>query len=110
MQVIKRRAERFYATEEALGCGRVVSGDSQQRTSFREVPKRVTWIVTSPPYYGMRTSYRINGFAGGFWEGFHPLTIQTPDNWRTVVRMISAKVCEPFGTIALQLPPRVAVL
>ncbi|HWM25063.1 MAG TPA: DNA methyltransferase [Chthoniobacterales bacterium] len=55
MQIIERRAERYYATEKTFGTGGVVAGDSQKAHSFHGVSKRATWIVTSPPYYGMRT-------------------------------------------------------
>lgn len=55
IEIIKLRAERYYSTEETVAVGSVVNGDSQQRGSFDGMVRRPTWIVTSPPYYGMRT-------------------------------------------------------
>jgi hypothetical protein len=55
LDVITRRAERYFGEEktEAVGC--VVAGDSQQCASFSRVDTKASWIMTSPPYYGMRT-------------------------------------------------------
>lgn len=55
LSLITRRAERYFGEEktEAVGC--VVAGDSQQCASFEHVDTKASWIMTSPPYYGMRT-------------------------------------------------------
>ena len=69
MDIIKRRAERYYTAGERIATGSVVNGDSQQETSFCCIDRRVTWIVTSPPYYGMRTyipdQWLRHWFVGG---------------------------------------------
>lgn len=53
--LIERRALHCFGYEETRGRGAVMLGDSQNQGSFAGVTKRATWIVTSPPYYGMRT-------------------------------------------------------
>jgi hypothetical protein len=52
--IIRRRANRCFADEATTGTGLAIHGDSQKASTF-VLPKRVSWIVTSPPYYGMRT-------------------------------------------------------
>jgi len=52
--IIRRRANRCFADEGTTGTGLAIQGDSQKASTF-VLPKRVSWIVTSPPYYGMRT-------------------------------------------------------
>lgn len=75
--VIERRARRYYGS--ALQAGKVercVGGivrcaDSRQPEVFQALPgvRRFSWIITSPPYYGMRTyipdQWLRNWFVGG---------------------------------------------
>src|ERR1043165_3079619 len=52
--VVERRAARYFGEERTTASGRVIAGDSQNLAYFSGLPKS-SWIVTSPPYYGMRT-------------------------------------------------------
>lgn len=52
--IIKARAERYLAEPPPDVEGMVQLADSRAAETFRDVPK-ARWIVTSPPYYGMRT-------------------------------------------------------
>ncbi|MBL0869723.1 MAG: DNA modification methylase [Phycisphaerales bacterium] len=54
VSIVRRRAQRCFADEVTVASGVALQGDSQRASSF-VLPKRVSWIVTSPPYYGMRT-------------------------------------------------------
>ena len=54
LRVIKARAERYLAHPPPDVEGIVHLADSRDPHTFRDVP-RAPWIVTSPPYYGMRT-------------------------------------------------------
>lgn len=68
-EVIRLRAERYYSSQPS-GEGIVVCGDSRERSTFRPLMgRRVRWVVTSPPYYGMRTyipdQWLRNWFLGG---------------------------------------------
>ncbi len=54
LKIIRRRAIRCFANEVTTGIGAAFQRDSQKASTF-VLPKRVSWIVTSPPYYGMRT-------------------------------------------------------
>jgi hypothetical protein len=54
LAIIKARAERYLAELPPQVEGMVQLADSREADTFRDVP-RARWIVTSPPYYGMRT-------------------------------------------------------
>lgn len=69
-QLIKRRAERYYGVR--IGSrGAVRLGDSRNAESLVSMggSHRFDWIITSPPYYGMRTyipdQWLRNWFVGG---------------------------------------------
>lgn len=68
--VIKRRADRYYG-HVMKTCGKVVLGDSRKADALAlgSRGKRFDWIITSPPYYGMRTyipdQWLRNWFVGG---------------------------------------------
>lgn len=53
--LITLRARRYFGEEKTKAVGCVVAGDSQQCASFNRVDTKASWIMTSPPYYGMRT-------------------------------------------------------
>jgi hypothetical protein len=69
VDVIRRRAVRFYAEEQSIAHGRVLIGDSRERRTFNDIKSRVSWIITSPPYYGLNTylpdQWLRNWFIGG---------------------------------------------
>jgi hypothetical protein len=52
--IIKVRADRYLAEPLPDVEGMAHLADSREADTFRDVPK-AHWIVTSPPYYGMRT-------------------------------------------------------
>lgn len=55
LDLIERKANRYYSNQP-MGRGISVSGDSRQPEVYNQLDKnRVKWIITSPPYYGMRT-------------------------------------------------------
>lgn len=54
LAIVRTRADRCFADERTAGAGMAIHGDSQKASTF-VLPMRVSWIVTSPPYYGMRT-------------------------------------------------------
>lgn len=52
--VIDRRAQRYYAAE-APGLGVARHGDSRDPSALEPLDELFQWVITSPPYYGMRT-------------------------------------------------------
>lgn len=70
LAVIERRAKRYYEISSDV-TGAVRLADSRTDGALRpEAPEtRFDWVITSPPYYGMRTyipdQWLRNWFAGG---------------------------------------------
>jgi hypothetical protein len=66
-EVISRRSRRYFGNEQSLAVGRVIVGDSRT-TAFARTGE-FDWVITSPPYYGMRTyvpdQWIRNWFVGG---------------------------------------------
>ena len=56
-KVVARRAERFYSEDFRDVESRVLLEDSREEGVFQKQfeGRKVDWIVTSPPYYGLRT-------------------------------------------------------
>lgn len=70
LDVIDRRARRYYNLRDSTR-GEVRLGDSRSSDAFNwnKGKKRFNWVITSPPYYGMRTyipdQWLRNWFVGG---------------------------------------------
>lgn len=54
LELVARRCECVLAHQYPPGQGRVALGDSRKRATYPR-GRRFRWIVTSPPYYGLRT-------------------------------------------------------
>ncbi len=71
LDLIKRRAERYYAHESSTAAGHAILGDSREQGVFAamSLPAEIQWVITSPPYYGMRTyvpdQWLRSWFVGG---------------------------------------------
>ncbi|RMF18303.1 MAG: DNA modification methylase [Alphaproteobacteria bacterium] len=72
LAVIAERARRYYGNTSPEIVGAAIEGDSRQRSTLeeaREVIGKFDWIITSPPYYGLRTylpdQWIRNWFLGG---------------------------------------------
>lgn len=119
MAIIERRAKRYYATSLET-TGAVRQADSRVAAALQpEVPeRRFDWIVTSPPYYGMRTyipdQWLRNWFVGGVeavdYNNRNQLVHSSPDDFATDLRKVwcnsadacsdGAKMVVRFGGIA----------
>lgn len=117
-EVIRLRAERYYSSQPS-GQGIVVCGDSREPSTFRLLAdRRARWVVTSPPYYGMRTyipdQWLRNWFLGGPSEVEYTNDLQlahgSPDSfaeqlrsvWKNLARWVTpdATLIVRFGGIA----------
>lgn len=70
--IVAERAYRYYGGASAGAIGAAIEGDSRLKWTTdkaREVIGKFDWIVTSPPYYGLRTylpdQWIRNWFLGG---------------------------------------------
>lgn len=75
LELIKERAQRYYGHELAKSNGLIVRQDSRNAGGYSDVQEKygsASWIITSPPYYGMRTyipdQWLRNWFMGGSSE------------------------------------------
>lgn len=57
LEVVGERAERYFATEKKAATGKAIRGDSRSKSLFWQAvgEREIDWIITSPPYYGLRT-------------------------------------------------------
>jgi hypothetical protein len=70
--VIADRAHRYYGIASPKVLGAAIEGDSRHRATMdaaRDIVGKFDWVVTSPPYYGLRTylpdQWIRNWFLGG---------------------------------------------
>ena len=54
-ELVLRRAYRYYKSAIEPGIGTIKLGDTRSFQAFEGSPHNFEWIITSPPYYGMRT-------------------------------------------------------
>jgi hypothetical protein len=69
LELIKRRAQYIYNKDLPKPVeGKIILGDSRQQT-IEQIDEKISWIVTSPPYFGMSTyeqdQWLRNWFLGG---------------------------------------------
>lgn len=68
LSIIERRAQEVFGEERTIANGRTARGDSRRLNTFQFVDPP-NWIITSPPYYGMKTyvpdQWLRNWFVGG---------------------------------------------
>ncbi len=57
LNVITDRANRYYASEDNRAVGLITCADSRNARTYSRIPTGISvhWVITSPPYYGMRT-------------------------------------------------------
>lgn len=54
--ILEERAKRYYSKEETTAVGKIIQGDSREKSIYTEIPTgKINWVITSPPYYGMRS-------------------------------------------------------
>jgi len=119
LAIIERRAARYYGVPLSAG-GVARLGDSRQDGNLApESPNgRYAWVITSPPYYGMRTyipdQWLRNWFVGGLktvdYSARAQLTHSSPEEfaadlrrvWRNVAQVSKedARLVVRFGGIA----------
>jgi hypothetical protein len=57
IEIIEDRAKRYYSESKPAVAGKVICGDSRNLFTFAgfQGQTKAKWVITSPPYYGMRT-------------------------------------------------------
>jgi len=114
MQIIQRRARRFYPTP-VQGDGEVRLGDSRKVSTLLPADdgQRFNWVITSPPYYGMRTYIPDQWLRGWFLGGSdrvdygnqRQLVHSSPEVFAADLRLVwnnLAEACNPGATMVLR--------
>lgn len=69
LEMVKRKAAEYFTSLPETTSGRIIRGDSRTIPLRQHLTKRARWVITSPPYYGMRTyvpdQWMRNWFVGG---------------------------------------------
>jgi hypothetical protein len=69
LSVIERRAVRFFTHGLPTIRSVIRCGDSRDRATFARLGRRFRWVITSPPYYGMKTYIPDQWLRGWFLGG-----------------------------------------
>ena len=114
LEIIERKAKRYFRSLPE-GKGEVVLGDSREPDSFsgRSNNTKFSWVITSPPYYGMRTyipdQWLRNWFIGGTDSVDYSCDGQVqhsnPENFVADIRKVwdnVAEVCESDVTLIVR--------
>ena len=111
--LINVKAERYY-TDQPLGKGLAICGDSRDPLTFAGLQgTSCRWIITSPPYYGMRTyipdQWLRNWFLGGpsevDYSSVGQLKHQSPKVFADEMRKVwlnTAGVSSPGATLVVR--------
>ncbi len=114
LDIIRRRANRYYGSLPD-GEGEVRLRDSRELGSL--APKAddtgFSWVITSPPYYGMRTyipdQWLRNWFIGGMdrvdYTNEGQVVHSSPDDFTADLRKVwnnAAEVCTPDATLVVR--------
>jgi hypothetical protein len=69
VELVERRAQRYFSASLPNVGGAIRHGDSRERSAFARLGRRFRWVITSPPYYGMRTYIPDQWLRGWFVGG-----------------------------------------
>jgi hypothetical protein len=115
IDLIKRKADRFYDGQLPSGKGYVKLADSRKSGSLlaKQVNGSFQWVISSPPYYGMRTyvpdQWLRSWFLGGedtvSYGNENQLDHWSPQKFASELRQVwinTAKVCSKSATMVIR--------
>jgi hypothetical protein len=124
LDAISRRARHTFASAPRAVSGEVHLGDARRAHTLLSSKQRFSWIITSPPYFGMRT-YRPDQWLRNWFLGGEPRVDYAQDGqlphhadkfagelalaWRAVARrcMPRARLIVRFGYLpSMPIDPR----
>ncbi|HLH71604.1 MAG TPA: DNA methyltransferase [Candidatus Dormibacteraeota bacterium] len=113
-EIVRVRAERYYGRERSQPRGMIVHADSRDPASFTELGGgRFSWVITSPPYYGLRTylpdqwlrNWLVGGPEGTDYSNRGQIAHRSPqrfaDELRQVWRLV-AHQCHPGARLVIR--------
>lgn len=114
LEIIERRASRYYSSSPD-GKGEVRLGDSREFSSLIPAPGDTgfSWVITSPPYYGMRTyipdQWLRNWFIGGVdsvdYSSERQVVHSSPNDYAADLRKVwnnAAEACTPDAKLIVR--------
>jgi len=114
LAIIERRAKRYYGTLAPVTAN-VRLADSREPTALQpESPEtRFTWVITSPPYYGMRTyipdqwlrHWFVGGPDGVDYTTRNQVVHSSPQDFAADLRHVwrnAASVCAENATMVIR--------
>lgn len=114
LAVIDRRAQRYYGTSlDATGIARLADSRETDAVQPEEPRARFNWVITSPPYYGMRTyvadQWLRNWFVGGpdavDYTNRDQVSHSSPEMFAAELREVwrnAANVCAPRAKMVIR--------
>lgn len=113
LAVIERRAKRYYGTSsEITGVARLADSRNPESLQPETLGTRFNWVITSPPYYGMRTyipdQWLRNWFVGGpdavDYNNRDQVVHSSPEAFADDLRQVwrnAANVCSENATMVI---------
>lgn len=113
LQLIRTRAHRFLENKPSPSAGKIIHGDSRDPKTMHAA-KRFSLVITSPPYYGMRTyipdQWLRNWFVGGpsevlYRTGERELSHAGPKSFAAQLRTVwtnAAAVSKPSAQLVIR--------
>ncbi len=115
LDIIQRRAERYYGCETKLGVGNIIAGDSRKKETYTrlKVTDSIRWVITSPPYYGMCTyipdqwlrSWFLGGSSEVDYSNKGQISHSSPEVFATQLQMVWRNVgaiCAPGAQLVVR--------
>jgi hypothetical protein len=112
--IVRDRAARYYGRESSPPRGQILHGDSRNPASFTSLDdKPFSWVITSPPYYGLRTyipdQWLRNWLVGGAettdYSSDGQLDHGSPDAFADELRQVwrlAAGCCAPRARLVIR--------
>lgn len=113
LDIIEERAERYYEQEEPTAVGKILRGDSRRQKPYQFIEHSISWIITSPPYYGMNT-YIPDQWLRMWFLGGEPsvnyskdwqVTHSSPDDFASDLRSVWKNIgqfCVPGARLVIR--------
>lgn len=115
LEIIETRAQRYYGHVQPQAVGRTLQADSRKTASFARLDSKgaVRWVITSPPYYGMRTylpdQWLRSWFVGGpptvDYSSAGQMEHASPERFAAQMRQVwrnTAEVCAPNAQLVVR--------
>lgn len=114
LAVIERRAKRYYGVlSDSTGVVRLADSRALEALQPENLESRFDWVITSPPYYGMRTyipdQWLRNWFVGGpdavDYTNRDQVVHSSPEDFAADLRQVwlnTAAVCADNATLVIR--------